>query len=155
MTLSADSPCHVSLPQPSPHPPPHNSGLCSHNSGLCSHNSRTCSYNSGTCSHNSGTCSHNSGTCSHNSRTCLHNSGTCSHNSRTCSYNSRTCSYNSGTCSLPLFPHSACRLPMPSERSQKAADHSLRARWPDKHFLLPTVCGRQKNKNVAQPYAFP
>ncbi len=104
MTLSADSPCHVSLPQPSPHPPPHNSGLCSHNSGLCSHNSRTCSYNSGTCSH------------------------------------------NSGTCSLPLFPHSACRLPMPSERSQKAAGHSLRHVGRASIFCCPQFVQDRKTK---------
>lgn len=45
-----------------------------------------------------------------------------------------------GLVRFPLFPHSACRLPMPSESSQKAAGHSLRARWPDKHFLLPAAC---------------
>ena len=47
-----------------------------------------------------------------------------------------------GLVRFPLFPHSACRLPMPSESSQKAAGHSLRARWPGKHFLLPAVCAR-------------
>ena len=111
MTLSADSPCHVSLPQPSPHPPLTTPGFARTTPGLVLTTPGLVRTTPGLV--------------------------------RTTPGLART---TPGLVHFPLFPHSACRLPMPSESSQKAAGHSLRARWPGKHFLLPAVCARQKTK---------